>query len=197
MPSNAILRNQRALGGAAGIIVLIFALTYHFFPRLLHVDPTQAPRRSMSMGEAVPDRDVTPANTPAIAEVNAGPPLTLASIGVIVAHSKRKAELPEQLSADPPAVQALLIRASKALQAGQVAGDKNSAAALFAQAQKAKPDSRRAAQGLFDVRTRLVADIDQAIAVGDVDAAEDQLGALRPLPDAAEDVALLSASLKP
>jgi formylglycine-generating enzyme required for sulfatase activity len=196
MPSNAILRNQRALGGAAGIIVLVFALTYHFFPRLLHVDPTQAPRRSMSMGEAVPDRDVTPANTPAIAEVNAGPPLTLASIGVIVAHSKKKAELPEQLSADPPAVRALLERASKALQAGQVAGDKNSAAALFEEAQKAKPDSRRAAQGLFDVRTRLVADIDQDLAVGDVDAAEDQLGALRTLPDAGEDVALLSASLK-
>ncbi len=196
MPSNAILRNQRALGGAAGILVLVFALTYHFFPRLLHVDPTQAPRRSMSMGEAVPSRDVVPAAMPAIAEVNAGPPLTLASIGVIVAHSKKKAELPEQLSADPPAVQALLVRASKALQAGQVAGDTNSAAALFAQAQKAKPDSRRAAQGLFDVRTRLVADIDQDLAVGDVDGAQDQLGALRTLPNAAEDVALLSASLK-
>jgi len=196
MPSNAILRNQRALGGAAGIIVLGFALTYHFFPRLLHVDPTQAPRRSMSMGEAVPGRDVPQGNVPAIAEVNAGPPLTLASISVIVAHSKKKADLPEQLSADPPAVQALLARASKALQAGQVAGDKNSAGALFAQALKTKPDSRRAAQGLFDVKARLVADIDQDIAVGDADAAKDQLDALRTLPNAAEDIALLSANLK-
>ena len=196
MLSNAILRNQRALGGAAGIIVLGFALTYHFFPRLLHVDPTQAPRRSMSMGEAVPGRDVVPANIPAISEVNAGPPLTLASIGVIVAHSKKKADLPEQLSADPPVVQALLNRATKALQAGQVAGDRNSAAALFAQALKAKPDSRRAAQGLFDVKARLVADIDQDLAVGDADAAKDQLDALRTLPNAAEDIALLSTSLK-
>ena len=196
MPSNAILRNQRALGGAAGIIVLGFALTYHFFPRLLHVDPTQAPRRSMSMGEAVPGRDVPQASTPAMAEVNAGPPLTLASISVIVAHSKKKADLPEQLSADPPAVQALLARASKALQAGQVAGDRNSAGALFAQALKAKPDSRRAAQGLFDVKARLVADIEQDIAVGDADAAKDQLDALRTLPNAAEDIALLSANLK-
>jgi formylglycine-generating enzyme required for sulfatase activity len=196
MPINAILRNQRALGGAAGIIVLGFALTYHFFPRLLHVDPTQAPRRSMAMGEAAPGRDVPPAITPATSEVNAGPPLTLASTSVIVAHSKKKADLPEQLSADPPAVQALLARASKALQAGQVAGDRNSAGALFAQALKAKPDSRRAAQGLFDVKSRLVADIDQDIAVGDADAAKDQLDALRTLPNAGDDVALLSANLK-
>jgi formylglycine-generating enzyme required for sulfatase activity len=195
MPSNVILRNQRALGGALGIIVLGFALTYHFFPRLLHVDPTEAPRRSMAMG-AVPDSESQSKTIPATAEINAGPPLTLAPIGVIVARTGKKAELPEQLSADPPAVQALLVRATKALQAGQLVGDKNSAGALFAEALKTKPDSRRAAQGLFDVRARLVADIDQDIAVGDADAAQDQLNALRMLPNAADEVALLSANLK-
>ena len=196
MPSNVILRNQRALGGALGIIVLGFALTYHFFPRLLHVDPTQAPRRSMAMGAAAPDSESQSQTIPATAEINAGPPLTLAPIGVIVARTGKKANLPEQLSADPPAVQALLGRATKALQAGQLVGDKNSAGALFAQALKTKPDSRRAAQGLFDVRGRLVADVDQDIAMGDADAAQDQLSALRMLPNAADEVALLSANLK-
>ena len=196
MPSNALLRNQRALGGAAGLLVLGLAMTYHFFPRLLHVDPLQEPRRSMSMGDIAPGRNVLPSGMPTNAELNAGPPLALAPTAVIVAHSKKKADLPEQLSADPPAVQALLARATKALKAGQLAGDKNSAAALFAQAQKAKPDSRRAAQGLFDVRARMVADIDQDIAFGDADGASDQLDALRTIPDASDDVALLSASLK-
>jgi len=196
MPSNATLRRQRTLGGALGVIVLGFALTYHFFPRVFHVDPTQAPRRSMSMGTQASTSGLRPESVSAISEINAGPPLTLAPAVVIAAHSSKNANLPEQLSADPPALQALLARAAKALHDGQLAGDANSAAALFAQALKEKPDSRRAAQGLFDVRARLVAEIDQDIAVGDADAAEDLLDALRPLPDAADDVAQLEASLK-
>ncbi|TPG50210.1 formylglycine-generating enzyme family protein [Rhodanobacter glycinis] len=196
MPSNATLRRQRTLGGALGVIVLGFALTYHFFPRLFHVDPTQTPRRSMSMGAAVPTSALQPERVSAINELNAGPPLALAPAEVIAAHSSRNANLPKQLSADPPAVQALLVRASKALHAGQLVGDANSAAALFAQALTDKPDSRLAAQGLFDVRARLVAEIDQDIALGDADAAADLIDALRTLPDAADDVAQLEASLK-
>ncbi|RAN81892.1 sulfatase-modifying factor protein [Bacillus sp. SRB_336] len=196
MPSNATLRRQRTLGGALGVIVLGFALMYHFFPRLFHVDPTQTPRRSMSMGAAPAVGGLQPEQPSAINELNAGPPLTLAPAAVIAARSNRNADLPRQLSADPPAVQALLVRATKALHAGQLAGDANSAAALFAQALKDKPDSRRAAQGLFDVRARLVAEIDQDIALGDADAASDLIDALRTLPDAAGDVAQLEASLK-
>jgi formylglycine-generating enzyme required for sulfatase activity len=196
MPSNATLRRQRTLGGALGVIVLGFALTYHFFPRVFHVDPTQAPRRSMSMGSAEPASGLQPEQVSVISEINAGPPLTLAPAAVIAARSSKNANLPEQMSVDPPAVQALLARATKALHDGQLAGDANSAAALFAQALKAKPDSRRAAQGLFDVRARLVAEIDQDIAVGDADAAQDLLDALRPLPEAAADVTQLETSLK-
>lgn len=196
MPSNATLRRQRALGGGLGVIVLGFALTYHFFPRVFHVDPTLAPRRSMSMGTMAPGNVPQPEQVSTISEINAGPPLTLAPTAVIAARSSKSANLPEQLSADPPAVQALLVRAAKALHAGQLVGDKGSAAALFAQALKDKPDSRAAAQGLFDVRARLVAEIDQDIAVGDADSATDLLDALRTLPNAAEEVAQLEASLK-
>ena len=196
MPNNATLRRQRTLGGALGVIVLGFALIYHFFPRLFHVDPTQAPRRSMSLGAATSGSGLQPERVSAINELNAGPPLTLAPTAVIVARNSKNANLPEQLSADPPEVKALLDRATKALHAGQLVGDGNSAAALFQQALKDKPDSRRAVQGLFDVRARLVAEIDQDIAVGDVDAAQDLLGALRTLPNAEAEVTQLEASLK-
>ena len=196
MPNNATLRRQRTLGGALGVIVLGFALIYHFFPRLFHVDPTQAPRRSMSLGAATSGSGLQPERVSAINELNAGPPLTLAPTAVIVARNSKNANLPEQLSADPPEVKALLDRATRALHAGQLVGDGNSAAALFQQALKDKPDSRRAVQGLFDVRARLVAEIDQDIAVGDVDAAQDLLGALRTLPNAEAEVTQLEASLK-
>ncbi|HEY1589881.1 MAG TPA: SUMF1/EgtB/PvdO family nonheme iron enzyme [Rhodanobacter sp.] len=196
MPSNATLHRQRTLGGALGVIVLGCALTYHFFPRVFHVNPAEAPRRSMSMGTTLPGNAQPPERASAIAELDAGPPLILAPAAVIAAHSGRNANLPEQLSADPPAVRELLSRAGKALHAGQLVGDKDSAATLYAQALKEKPDSRRAAQGLFDVRVRLVAQVDQDIAAGDADSAGDLLDALRTLPDAADDVAKLEASLK-
>ncbi|OOG49212.1 SUMF1/EgtB/PvdO family nonheme iron enzyme [Rhodanobacter sp. C01] len=196
MPSNATLHRQRTLGGALGVVVLGCALVYHFFPRVFHVNPAEAPRRSMSMGATLPGSTQQPEQVSAIVELNAGPPLTLAPAAVIAARSGRNAHLPEQLSADPPAVRELLSRAAKALHAGQLAGDKDSAAALYEEALKEKPDSRRATQGLFDVRVRLVAEIDQDIAVGDADSAQDLLDALRTLPDAADDVAQLEASLK-
>ena len=196
MPSNATLRRQRFFGGALGVIVLGFALTYHFFPRVFHVDPSQPPRRSMSLGAVTPAAGVPPARAAAINELNAGPPMTLAPTAVIAARNSKSADLPEQLSVDTPEVQALLARASKALHAGRLAGDENSAAAIYGKALKLKPDSRKAAQGLFDVRARLVAEVDQDIAVGDVDAAEDLLGVLRSLPNAEEEVARLEASLK-
>lgn len=196
MPSNATLHRQRTLGGALGVIVLGCALTYHFFPRVFHVNPAEAPRRSMSLGAAAPGNPQSPEQVSAIAELNAGPPLTLAPTAVIAARNGRNADLPEQLSADPPAVRELLARAAKALHAGRLVGDKDSAAALYEQALKQKPDSRRAVQGLFDVRVRLVAGIDQDIAVGDADSAQDLLNALRTLPNATDDVAQLEASLK-
>jgi len=113
-----------------------------------------------------------------------------------VARNRNNASLPEQKSAESPQVKELLARALKAFHAGQLAGDPESAAALFMQALKEKPDSRRAVQGLFDVRARLVAEIDQDIAVGDVDAAKELLDALRTLPNAEQEVAQLEENLK-
>jgi formylglycine-generating enzyme required for sulfatase activity len=197
MPSKETVRRQRALGGALGVLVLGFALTYHFFPRLLHVNPEEvAQRRASSLVAPTSSIAVTPVNAEQ-AQINAGPPLTLAPTDVIAARLQHKsnAVLPKQLSADPPEVQALLARAAKALHAGQLVGD-NSAAALYAQALKDKPDSRAAAQGLEQVHSHLLAAISQDIAVGDAESAEAMLTDLKTLPNSAEDVASLASSLK-
>lgn len=196
MPKNATLRRQRAAGGALGVLVLAFALTYHFFPRLLHVDPTQVPRRSMSLGVVAPGTTQPPSHNSMIDEANAGPPLTLAPTAVIAARNRGRADLPEQLAADAPAVRLLLERATKALHAGRLVGAEDSAAALFMQALHEQPDSRHAAQGLLEVRARLVAATDQDIVGGDERAAGEMLDALRTLPNAAAEVAQLEANLQ-
>jgi formylglycine-generating enzyme required for sulfatase activity len=199
MPSSATVARQRALGGALGVVILGFALTYHFFPRVFHVNPDEvAPRRSMSLGAYAPAGVAVPGTSMASSvELVAGPPLTLAPTAVIAARMTRHdPSLPKQSGKDPPEVLALLGKADKALRDGQVAGDKNSAAALYQQALALKPDSRRATQGLYEVHARLVAAIDQDIAVGDADSANDLLDTLKALPNTEEDVKALEASLK-
>jgi formylglycine-generating enzyme required for sulfatase activity len=201
MPSNETVRRQRFLGGALGVAVLGSALVYHFFPRVFHVNPEAvAPRHTMlpiGTGVMSPAYSHSTPPSPANAEIDAGPPLTLAPSEVIAARmSKRNMPLPKQLSEDPPEVQALLGQAAKALRQGHVIGDNDSAAALYAQALKAKPDSRHAMQGMYEVRSRLVAQIGQDIAVGDAEAARQLLDALRTLPNASDEAAQLETSLK-
>ena len=129
--------------------------------------------------------------------MDAGPPLTLAPTEVIAARmAARNTQLPQQMSADTPQVQALLTDAGKALRAGQLVGDKTSAAALYQEALKIKPDSRRAAQGLFEVKARLIAAIGQDITMGDADSASDLLASLKTLPNADDDVASLGEQIK-
>lgn len=201
MPSKETVQRQRALGGALGVIVLACGLTYHFFPRIFHVSPEEvanppsipgsrsfAPTAPAHAGSVVPS---------AQDELNAGPPLTLAPTAVIAARLNRtSAPLPEQLTADTPEVKALLERANKAFLAGQIAGTKNSAADLYQQALKLKPDSRAAAQGLDQVRTHLIAEITQDIAIGDSGSAGTLLDNLKTMPNTASDVTPLEASMK-
>jgi hypothetical protein len=200
MPSKETVQRQRAFGGALGVLVLGFGLTYHFFPEIFHVSPEEVANPSAPhIGRAAPVAPVraTTATPSAQDEINAGPPLTLAPTEVIATRLARKpAPLPEQMSADPPEVKALLERADKAYQAGHIAGDRNSAAALYEQALKLKPDSRAAAQGLDQVRTHLIAQVTQDIAVGDSESAGTLLENLKALPNTANDVAPLEASMK-
>jgi len=200
MPSKQSVNRQRTLGGGIGVLVLAFALSYHFFPQWFHVDPAEeAARHSQQSARRVlpaASSAATPANA-AQRELNAGPQLTLATTEVIAARlRKQDAALPKQLSADTPAVRALLARADKAFKAGDLAGTDDSAGALYAQALKQKPDSRAAAQGLDRVRSSLIAGIGQDIAVGDADSAATLLDGLKALPGTADDVTTLAASLK-
>jgi formylglycine-generating enzyme required for sulfatase activity len=199
MPSKETVRRQRSMGGAVGVAVLGLALVYHFFPRVFHVEPSAVTSRpAMNLGPVTALTPGARAATPVgPTEIDAGPPLTLAPTDVIVSRlSKKDTSLPEQLTADTPEVEALLARAGKALRAGQLAGDENSAAALYQQALKDKPDSRRAAQGLYEVRARLVAEINQDIAVGDADSANGLMDALKTIPESNDDIAQLQAKLK-
>lgn len=196
MSSPTTPHRQRTLGGAIGILLLAFGLGYHFFPGLFHNEPEAAARRSVAARQA-PTVVVPPAVESASDELNAGPPLTLAPTAVIAARLARDdTTLPKQLTPDPPKLRALLDRADKALAAGHIDDSKDGAAALFAQAAKEKPDSRRAAQGVIDVRARLVAQADRAIALGNADDAGEQLALLQSLPGSAADVARLQAAIK-
>ena len=204
MPSNETVRRQRALGGAVGVLVLGFALSYHFYPRLFHVDPSQlAQRQAMSNAFELPGANPASASSSAAAaqalasQANAGPPLTLAPTDVIARRlAQRDAHLPKQLTPDPPAIKALLAQADKALAAGRLIGSDDSAAALYARALQEKPDSRRAALGLDNVDAHLVTEVDQALAAGDEVGAGLLIGQLRTLPTVAQDVAKLEAKLK-
>jgi formylglycine-generating enzyme required for sulfatase activity len=200
MPSKETVQRQRAFGGALGVLVLAFGLTYHFFPQIFHVSPEEVANPPSLVRSGL--TRVGPARTSSVLptpqeELNAGPPLTLAPTAVIAARLNRNnAQLPEQLTADPPAIRALIERANKAFLAGQVAGDKNSAAALYEQAVKLKPDSRAAVQGLDQVRTHLIAEITQDIAIGDSEAAATLLDNLKAMPNTTTDIAPLEASMK-
>ncbi|MEX1827617.1 formylglycine-generating enzyme family protein [Luteibacter sp. CQ10] len=200
MPNTETVRRQRAIGGAMGVAVLGFALFYHFFPQLLHVQPSQNTPRSPLRGQPTPmGFDQRPqAAAPAMAsEVDAGPPLVLAPASVIAARRREKndeIQLPAQKTPDSPELTALLDRADKALSSDRLVG-KDSASALFMAALKEKADSQRAAQGMDEVRARLVAEIEQDIALGDADAARDSLGALKSLPDSGGDVGPLQQRL--
>src|SRR6185437_3177992 len=157
---------------------------YHFFPRLFHAEPGEVVRRSVPALPAAAPGGTATASEPAEEELNAGPPLTLAPTAVIAARlSRGHAQLPKQLTPDPPKLRVLLDRADKALAAGDLGGGKDSAAALYL-------------QGVIDVHARLVAQAERAIALGNAEEAGEQLAALQQLPDSADDAARLAAALK-
>jgi formylglycine-generating enzyme required for sulfatase activity len=201
MPNTETVRRQRAIGGALGVAVLGFALFYHFFPQLLHVEPGQNTPRSPMRGQPTTmGFDQRPQAAPgAIAsEIDAGPPIMLAPASVIAARRREKTnevELPAQKTPDSPELTALLDRADKALQADRLVGGKDSAATMFLAVLKQKSDSQRALGGMDEVRGRLAAEIEQDIALGDADAARDALTALKALPASATEVAPLQEKL--
>lgn len=201
MPNTETVRRQRAIGGALGVAVLGFALFYHFFPQLLHVQPGQNTAHSPLRGQPTTmGFDQRPQAAPGaiVSEIDAGPPIMLAPASVIAARRREKTDevaLPAQKTPDSPELTAVLDRADKALQADRLVGGKDSAATMFMAVLKQKADSQRALGGMDEVRARLAAEIEQDIALGDADAARDALAALKALPASASEVGPLQEKL--
>jgi formylglycine-generating enzyme required for sulfatase activity len=201
MPNTETVQRQRAMGGALGVALLGFALFYHFFPQVLHVQTTQNTPRSPMRGQTTTmgfdQRPQAPVGAVA-SELDAGPPIMLAPASVIAARRREKSPdlpLPAQKSPDTPELTALLDRGDKALAADRLVGGKDSAAALFAAVLKEKADSQRALTGMDEVRARMAAEIEQDIVLGDADAARESLAALKALPGSAADVGPLQQKL--
>lgn len=205
MPSSRFAIRQRTLGGLAGVILLVFALVYHFFPGLLHVSPQDTPRpvprttqSAAPMGfEKRPERKASAAD--------AGPPVALAPREVLerraqerVAEALAAVTASSGKSATPasPEVVALLERADKAFEEGNLAGDGDSAATLYAQALRAKTDSTRAANGLARVHVQLVMNIEKHLADGEPEEAGHGIDLLKRIPGADEDAKRLGGELE-
>lgn len=204
MASSRFAIRQRTLGGLVGVLLLVFALVYHFFPDLLHVAPHVAGQpaipapSSAPMGfEKRPERNASP--------MDAGPPVALAPRVVLERRAQERvaaALAAVAASSGKPAtpasaeILALLKQADEAFDAGNLAGGGDSAGALYAQALRAKSDSRRAANGLARVHVQLVMNIEKHLADSEPDDAAQGIALLKKIPGADEDVKRLAESLE-
>lgn len=199
MPSTETVRRQHALGGAAGVALLGFALLYRFYPDLLHVRPGAPPQeRDRIAGSAVAPMgfEQRPAGTPLQAlERDAGPPISLAP--AVVIERRHAAAAAGGEAASTPEIDRLLDRARKAYQGGRLVGPgADTALSLYAAVLGLAPDNRRAKAGLAELRARLLAESEQALAAGDDDAAGEVLAALKQVPDSDADAARLDQRIK-
>ena len=205
MPSSRFAIRQRTMGGFAGVVVLLFALAYHFFPDLLHVSPhAESSTGPVSTNVASAPMGFEARPRASHSEVDAGPPVALAPRAVLERRAQERVEAAlasvaasaSSTEAPPsPEVADMLARADKAFKAGDLAGDDQGAAALYAQALRAKPDSRHAANGLARVHVQLAMNIEQHLDDDELDAAAAGLQALRKLPGTQADVKRLQQDL--
>lgn len=130
MPGTDSARKQHALGGAAGIVLLGFALVYRFFPGLLHVEPTEAPPVAATTAGA--------AHLPATpwSAVQAPPPAVVPAPAGEEAEASSGTSFADAVRMGPPvpatkAIAALLARARKAQENDTLLDPKEGAIALY------------------------------------------------------------------
>ncbi|HET7591476.1 MAG TPA: SUMF1/EgtB/PvdO family nonheme iron enzyme [Rhodanobacteraceae bacterium] len=191
MPNPQFITRQHAIGGTIGVLLLVFALVYRFFPAALKVEPAAlrshpATASSAPLVARQPPRKLTPAES----ELNAGPPISLAPTKVIAARA-REGTLGAQVGTGE--VAQLLGRAGAAAASGNLAGPgEDTAIALVLQAVQEAPDDAHVKKAVSLLHARLVADAQQSLAAGDAEAARTNLDALKRLPGAGADVAALA-----
>jgi len=186
MPAPQTFTRQHAIGGAIGVALLLFALIYRFFPQALNVPQVNVARAPTALDRTagVPGQ-TRRALIPAESELQAGPPISLAPSAVIAQRARGRTMAQHGGNA---AIGALLAQADRAAAEGDLGGPgEDSAIALVLQAAALDPRDVHVRAALSNLHARLFADALQSLAANDVDAARDDLAALKRLPDAAED----------
>ena len=194
MPNPQSLTRQHAIGGVIGVLLLVFALVYRFFPAALKVEPSMLKSRPAAVASALPGVRPAPRQlTPAESELNAGPPISLAPTSVIAARAHEGA-LGGQ-SGKGKVGQLLTLAGAAAINGDLVGPGDNTALALVLQAVKEAPDDPHVEKAVSLLHARLVANAQQSLAAGDADAARANLDALKQLPGASGDVGALAARI--
>ncbi|MBN8726784.1 MAG: SUMF1/EgtB/PvdO family nonheme iron enzyme [Xanthomonadales bacterium] len=193
MPGSDVARKQHTLGGAAGLVLLAFALAYRFFPGLLHVEP------QFEEGVTATSSPRAPAPTSTWSAVTAPPPETAPPSAAVPEEGTSFADA---VRMGPPVattkvVAALLKKAQDAEDAGAlIEPEKGNAVALYREVLAAAPDNREAEAGLERIGGALR---DWALAAtvrGDEGSAQRYLAAYAELPHSEQELADVRARVK-
>ncbi|MGA9341177.1 MAG: SUMF1/EgtB/PvdO family nonheme iron enzyme [Rhodanobacteraceae bacterium] len=191
MPGTENVRNQNAIGGTIGILLLGFALAYRFFPGMLHLgqqaqeqvatsSPTQHGATPWSIVRSQPEHN----STASVPQPTAGTSLADAiAMGPPLPTSKATA--------------ALLEKARAAEKRGNVAAPgAGSAVALYRQALQGDPGNAEALAGLKRIGGAVRDWAIAALARGDEGEAERYTQLFADLPHSSDELDALQASLK-
>jgi formylglycine-generating enzyme required for sulfatase activity len=177
MPGTEIARKQHALGGAAGIVVLVLALAYRFFPGVLHVEPQLQQQVVTSASSARP--------TPNWVAVEAPPAVTTAPTPPAPVTGT---SFDDAVRMGPPApttklIAGLLKKARVAEEQGKVFEPKDANAIdLYRQVLTEDPSNDEAADGLDRIAGALRDWTLAAVDRGDEAAAQRNVAALADIP---------------
>ncbi|MGH8116874.1 MAG: formylglycine-generating enzyme family protein, partial [Rhodanobacteraceae bacterium] len=188
MPKPQTLTRQHAIGGTVGVLLLVFALVYRFFPEAIKVEPALLKSHTAAVASAPVQTVTVPRKlTSAESELTAGPPISLAPATVIAARAQ---EGSFDADAGKGKVGELLVDAGKAARAGNLIGPGgDTAAAMVLEAVHEAPDDPRVQAAVSLLHARLVANAQQSLATGDPGVARASLDALKALPGSHDDLA--------
>jgi len=188
MPGSDVVNKQTALGGAAGIALLLFALAWRFFPGM----PAQEPAAGSSTDAAAPS------NALIIAQAQRSGETTNAS----VAEREQAAQWGPPISLAPPpppppkAIAALLKKADDAFAKGKLIEAKDGALAYYRQVLDADNRSAAAKAGVEKVATAILQQTGDALDRGDEDESARLIAVLRDQALAEESIDDLQSRLK-
>ena len=188
MPGTEVVRKQTVLGGAAGIVLLTFALMYRFYPGGNHAEPQLAPPvASAPIAAPAMTFAPSPATPTAPTPAKGGPAET------------PPAPTAPSIPAVPPtkAIAALLKKADKALAEDRLIEPKDSSAlALFQQVLTGDKDNAAARAGIEKIHKSLLQQATAALDRGDEKESTRLIGALGELPHPGDELVALQARQK-